>query len=1075
VECPACSRLNSVRGRFCSDCGSHLGTVAEAERRVITVLFADLTGFTSLTERLDPEQVRHLVTTCLDPLCQAVTRWGGFVDKFLGDCVMALFGAPVAYENEEERAVRAAFDMHDALVEFNAGEMALGLPDDLSLQLRIGVNTGSVVTGIFTGGGALNYAAVGDAVNVAARLQTACEPGQVLVGASTFEATRHVFEFEDEQELRVKGKSEVVRARVVRGLREERGSERGFEGLQVPLVGREPEIESLRQRWSEATEGNFRHCLVVGSPGIGKSRLVRELIDRESIPRERISVGLSYPYTSSSPWDAVAQLLRRLHEVPTEAGPVAAARHIAARGRAAGQTWEAGAVAALGVVLGAPTSAAPELAGLGSAEIVGRAADAVARALDNPEEEPRLFVFEDLHWAGHATLDLLAELQKQRPSGAILLVLISRTPLPGEEGLAAFIERIEERLDIPPLTREQSFRLVEGVLGEHRLPEKFLDRTIGRADGNPLFIEEMLKSLRDRRLIEKEGATWLAAGDLDALEIPDTVESLLSTRIDGLSASTKRVLQYASIVGRHFWSGVLADVLVKQPVKEELADLLRGEIVRMLPESTVEGDQEFIFQNLMLQEVAYQGLLRGLRAEMHGAVARWLERQLGSHSAEADELIAFHYERSANRTLAAPYLERCALRARGRGALLDAFSLTRRALEVAEDDSERLAFMTLAEDLAAEIGDEERWAAALDDLERLAEKRDDQESRAEAEYRRARFLVARGKLMLARKLARRALDRLQEGDLSGRLGSVYSLLGRIHQQWGDYHAAKSHYSAALPLHQAAGDRPGEIELLDRLGLVEVDLDDFCRALEIFDDVLARCREEGQRATEVHVLCHKATACRWLGLYDSGEETARRAMELAGQSGSASIIAAAELTLGSLLAARRDPKARDTLESATESARRAGRPAIEARAWLELAGLAEGEEADAFAGRARQLAASTGLVHADILARTRQAELALERGDVELADRLSASATRRLHRHGSIQGPEEVVLYVRSRVLAARGQAERAAELLAEAREQLREKAERIPDEETRRSFLDNVEPNPAILREAAGELKGALR
>jgi tetratricopeptide (TPR) repeat protein len=576
----------------------------------------------------------------------------------------------------------------------------------------------------------------------------------------------------------------------------------------------------------------------------------------------------------------------------------------------------------------------------------------------------------------------------------------------------------------------------------------------------------MLKSLRDRELIRREGDAWLAADDLDSLEIPDSVESLLSTRIDGLSASTKRVLQYASIVGRHFWSGVLADVLVRQPVDEELRDLLHGEIVRMLPESIVEGEKEFIFQNLMLQEVAYQGLLRGLRAEMHGAVARWLERQLGTHSAEADELIAFHYERSTNRALAAPYLERCALRARGRGALLDAYSLARRSLEVADGDSERLAFMTLVEDLATEIGDEDQWATILDELEALAEKRDDQESRAEAEYRRARFLVARGKLVMARKLARRALERLQEGDPSGRLGNVYSLLGRIYQQWGDYHAAKYHYSAALPLHQAAGDRSGEIELLDRLGLVEVDLDDFCRAIEYFDDVLIRCRQEGLRATEVHVLCHKATAFRWLGLYDEGVETVQQALDIAGRSGSASILATAELTLGSLLAARGDPEAEQRLDSAADRARRAGRPALEARAWLELAGIARDEEAETRAGRARQLAASTGLVHVDILARTRQAELALERGDVELADRLSASATRRLHRHGSIQGPEEVVLFVRSRVLAARGDPGGAAEFLAEAREQLREKAERIPDEATRRTFLEKVDPNPDILAAA---------
>lgn len=1062
ATCLACGKANPASARFCAACGSHLAAVGEAERRIITVLFADLTGFTSLTERLDPENVRRLVAGCLDPICRSVADWGGYVDKFIGDCVMALFGAPVAYENEEERAIRAALDMQSALSRFRAVDDLL--PAEQALQLRIGINTGPVVTGVFSGGGARNYTAVGDVVNVASRLQGQCEPGEILVGSATYEQTRHVFEFGDERVLQVKGKSEPVRARAVRGLRAERGRLRGLEGLRAPLVGRTAELAELRSGWEAARAGRFRHALLLGPPGIGKTRLVEELALVEEIPEERIAVGNSYPYARSTPWEPVARLLRDVHDVDPDASAVAAAAAIGAR---SGPAIDEETVAALAVALGAPLDEVPALSGFGAEEVASRVADAVAQTLAAAGEAPRLLVLEDLHWADNATLDLLATLPDRMADAPVFLLLVARVPLPGETRLASLLRRVGAWIEIAPLTREESFRLVYALLGEHGLPEWFLDRTVGRAEGNPMFIEEMIKALKQRGAIVRVDERWEPAGDLDRFEIPDSVESLLSTRIDGLASSTKRVLQYASIVGRRFWTGVLRDALVRQPVESELDELLRGQIVRSQPESVVEGDREFLFQNLLLQEVAYEGLLRGLRSELHGAVAGWMEAHLATQGPEADELIAFHYERSGTPAAAVPFLERAARRARARGALGDALALAHRALGIAAP-SQRRDLLLLTEDLAAAGGDRERWDETLAALGAEIGPDADPVQRAELAFRRARRSLAGGQLSAARASAEDALEGLGASGRDGRRGEVHALLGRVQHQWGNYPAAREHYRAALPLLRASGDALGELALLDRLGLVEVDLDDFCRAVDLFDDVLARCREGGHRALEARVLAHRATGLRWLGRYDEATADAEAALEIARRSGSRSLVATAEMTLGFVLAAAGRPAARDVLETAARKAAEAGRPALEARAWMSLAELEDDGEAEARADRARALASRAGLVHVDILARTRLAELALARGRIDAADRLSASAVRRLRRHGSIQGPEEVVLYTRARALEAAGRADEAAGLVDEARALLREKAARIGDPEERRRFLEDVRPNPEILAGAAG-------
>ncbi len=1045
VSCPACKTANPPHARFCLQCGAHMAATT-AERRIITVLFADLSGFTSLTEQLDAEQVHSLITTWLDPLCESVIRWGGFVDKFIGDCVMALFGAPIGYENEPERAVRSALDMHaafdeDALIGHAAAAGIAGYRPRLS----IGINTGAVVTGMFASGGAWNYTAVGDTVNVAARLQGVCEPGGILVGDATYQQTSHLFEFGDEKILQVKGRAELVAARPVTGVRAVRGEVRGFGGRHTPLVGRRPELDRLREYWRRSSVGDPEACLLIGDAGIGKSRLVAELAALEELPQTAVVRGRSYPYASSTPWEPIAELIRDLHDVGSDRSAPEAVVAIAER---AAEPWSEDERAGLGAVLGSPVGDLESLEGLPPEERQDRIVSAVARALEQGVEGPTLLVLEDLHWADRTTLDFLCSVPELALRGQFLLVLISRPPLPAERAVADLIDSYVARIELAPLTPPETAELVGAILGEHEMPDDLLEIIHARSGGNPLFIEEIVKALTAREVIVQTGDAWHATQDYRQFTIPDSIDSVITTRIDGLDPSAKKVLQYAAIVGRRFWSGVVAETLANRPVDQELEDLVTGALVRAHPDSVVVGEREYAFEHLLLQEVAYSGLLRGVRSELHGTVAAWLQDHLAGQGAEYDDWVAFHLERSNEPAAAVPFLGRAIANAWERGALLDAEGLIERALAVAEKLGDFVRLHGLEEDVATAIGNDAARLAAIEKLAALGESEGDLPTATEAAYRRARRLLDIGELDEARKIGETALEAFRQLEDGSAEADVLRLLGRIAHLWGGYAEALDYYHAALPLEREAGDRRGEAEILRNLGLAEVDFGNFTRALDYFDQAADIYGEINHRPRQAVVLADRASAFRWLGRYEEAEDAARRAEDLAMACASRSALAAASLARATAIgAAGRVEEAKELLRELVLVVPALHRSTLEARAWLALGDLESGPGASEAVQRARDVAARSGLIHVEVLGLTRLAEVALEADDLGSADRDSKRALELLELHGDIQGPDEVVYFVRSRVLAALGRSDEAAATRERAREIIRETASWIDDEE----------------------------
>jgi len=1049
VACPACREVNRPSARFCSTCGAHMASVAEAERRIVTVLFADLSGFTPLTEELDAETVHDLIAGCLGPLCDCVTRCGGFVDKFIGDCVMALFGAPVAYENEEERAIRAAIDMHRALAEWAESRSGDRWAAAYQPRLSIGINTGPVVTGLFSGGGAHNYTAVGDAVNVAARLQGLCEPGRILVGPMTYRHAQTLFEFDEELTLKVKGRQEPVRARYVVGVRQDGGRGRGIQGASTPLVGRARELAALRERWSLARAGRAQICLIVGPAGIGKTRLIEELAAAEGIGPAQLVRGRSYPYANSTPWEPLAELIRELYGVGGQTSPADAARQIA---DTVGGDWEDEEVASLAALFGGPTLAT---SAHGADELQERATSVLCRVLSWQGRAPRLLVLEDLHWADGSTLAFLTGLSASDLSGPILLALITRPPLTGETRVAALVEDAPHRIDLSPLQPEETRELVNRILGSHDLPSEALDAVVARADGMPLFVEELLKTLMASGSLERgEDGTWTAAGDW-SLAVPDTIESVLSTRIDALPPAAKRTLQLAAIVGRRFWTGVLSDSLVGGPVEGEMDALREAAFIRERAESLIPSEHEHRFEHLMLQEVAYEGLLRSSREEMHGAVAHWLEDRVTQASPETDDLIAYHYERSRTPHLALPFLERGAHEAWVRGGLEDARAHLERALGVCGAGEARARVLLEMERLAALAGDAEGRASALAALETLAEESQDPELAAEVLLRAATAAFDRGDLPETRLVGGNALAGFEAlGDIS-KQGDVLRLLGREAHQRGDHERSDALYESALVLEREAGDRWGEAEILDLRGMLELDRDEYEAAVAAFELVIGICREIDDPLLEARARAHAASALRWMGSLDQARAEADRALERAVASGSPRTRAACELVLGGIEAdAGHVDEARALLRRSLRAAVRMTRPVLEAEAWLELAWLTDGPEGVKCAREAAGVAERTELVHVEILAASRLAELLLEAGEAEDSMLESKRAVEALERHGSIVGPEERVLLAQSRALAATGQRLESAEVRAALDELIARRAERIQNAERRDSYLE---------------------
>jgi class 3 adenylate cyclase len=552
----------------------------KGERKQVTVMFADISGFTAMSEKLDPEEVRSMINGCFERLGAVIDQYGGHIDKFIGDEIMALFGAPAAHENDPERALRAALDMMAALEAFNDEHINL-LPKRLALHF--GINTGLVIAGGIGTAQRQDYSVMGDAVNLAARLEDLSEAGEILVGEDTYRLTAPLFEFEAGQPVMVKGKEKPVQ--VHRLLRVKGGASqiRGIEGLTSPMVGREREFAQAKTILNHFQKGQGGVLSVIGDAGLGKTRLISELNDHcaRTCPTHWAE-GHALSYGENASYLVARDALRNLLGVGAEATPAEIAQALRAELERLfpGQASEL--YPFLAYLLDVPLyeETAQRLKYWEGELLHQRILQTVQQfLLTRSQEKPVVLVWDDLHWGDPSSLGLLESLLPLTQQCPLLLILVYRPVR--ESRVWSFHQRIDQRLgdtqqviELAPLSLEESSQLLDNLLDYSELPPKIRQRILSKAEGNPFYIEEVLRSLIDSGALARSpsGLSWQIITRIDDVAIPDTLQGVIMARIDRLDHQAKRVLQVASVIGRNFSYKLLAQVLGTEHQSGELFD-----------------------------------------------------------------------------------------------------------------------------------------------------------------------------------------------------------------------------------------------------------------------------------------------------------------------------------------------------------------------------------------------------------------------------------------------------------------------------------------------------------------------
>jgi class 3 adenylate cyclase len=667
--CPNCGNPLPADARFCPSCAHPISEPAEPteERKLATVLFADLVGSTELASSQDPERTRALLNRFYDAMSTEIAQAGGTVEKFVGDAVMAAFGAPAAQEDHAERALHAALSMQRRLDEIFGD----------TLSLRIGVNTGYVVVGRPHEGGSF---VTGDAVNVAARLEQAAEAGEILVGERTAAAARGAFEFDKPATVEAKGKAGGIACRrLVRAL--SLMKPRGIGGLRRAFVGRDRELEALQAAYRHVVDEAYpRLVTIMGDVGVGKTTLVREFWEwlGSQSPEPQRRVGRCLSYGQAITYMPLGEIVRE-HLGLLESDPLSAVR------RRLGQRE------ILGLTLGLePPSDLHPLA----------VRDRLRQAwVDFLEElvagQPGVVLIEDLHWADEALLDLLeAGLHDVR--GSLLLLGTARPDLDRSRPTWGGRGRDAETLWLEPLSSSDAARMLDELVPAE-LPARLREVVIQRAEGNPFFVEELVQTLIDQGVLERRNGGWTVTALAEDLVVPDTVQAVLAARIDLLEPAEKAALQAAAVIGRTFWSGPVYELL--EGLQPDLRLLEERDFIRHRSGSSIVGEREFAIKHALTREVAYGSLPKAKRAVLHSRFAAWLERA-GEGRDEHAVLLAHHYaaavrpedvdlawsgddeELARLRLRAVWWLRRAADLAVSRYEIQDAVSLLHRAVEL---------------------------------------------------------------------------------------------------------------------------------------------------------------------------------------------------------------------------------------------------------------------------------------------------------------------------------------------------------------------------------------------------------
>jgi class 3 adenylate cyclase len=983
VRCARCDKTNRDDARFCRGCGAPLPstcdgcgaelpddaafcdrcgravappvagaparigrTAPERERRLVTVLFADVVGSTALAERLDPEDMRDVLERATGVMLTEVERAGGSVNQFTGDGVMALFGAPLALEDAPRRAVEAGLGMQRAL---GALGDELRAARGIDLRVRIGAHTGLVVVGEMGNERRTEYTAVGDTTNLAARLQTLAAPGTVVVSEVTQRLVAAFFVLRDLGPQAVKGKAEPVRAFEVVG---ERGVRDRIDALAAagltPLAGRARELATLRKAFEAARGGHGQVFFVVGEAGLGKSRLLWEF--RQSLagePHDWVE-GRCAAFGGATAFLPIADALRRWLGIDDRDGEAGAIAKIDAALAAIGDgvTWTRPYVRLL-LSLPAGDPAVESLDAAGRRGESFRALKAIM--LEMAARQPLVVVCEDLHWADPASVECLGFLADAVPAARILLVLTHRPGFRHPFGDRSYHHRIA----LDALTAADMAAMTRAILGAETLPPALADLIARKAEGNPLFVEEVAKALFEQGVVRRQGDALVLAGDIPDTAIPDSIHGVLMARLDHLGDEPRRALQTASVIGREFALRLLARV---SEVGEGVSALV-GELraLELVYEKVAHPELAYMFKHALTHDVAYESMLVQHRRRLHRVIGLTIEELYADRLAEHYETLALHFERGEDWERAFRYHRLAAEKARDGYANQAVIEHATAALAIAQrlgDAVPAAARQELAKLVATSCFFTSEFRASAAAFERAAALAPDTAERA-TELARAGYSHVWGHAYAdAERTLGEALELARRHGHPGpealaRVSALFQTTTR---------GETDDFDAEADRIEALARRAGNEEALTHVLLYEAEIaewrGDYPRVLPVCERVLDTARRLQIPIFVIFPQWFIAKAATCLGQYERALQALRSALDVCERLGDRAFRSRLENTLGWCLAEiGAAAQARAANARAAVLAHELGDPEIRANAEINLA-LNDLELADADAAAAR---------------------------------------------------------------------------------------------------------------------------
>jgi predicted ATPase/class 3 adenylate cyclase len=1107
LVCPICSAQLQPGSAFCVQCGARLSEQVQPfppssqldnshttsphsasaiqseayERRTVTILFADIANYSTLSESLDPEILLELMSQAYPCLLEPIQNHNGTVIQVMGDGVLAYFGTPFAQEDDPERAITAGLEIINRIKAYAQQLVEMrNLPD---FSVRVGINTGLVVVGDLNPDKHLEYLALGDAVNLAARLQQIAPPNGLLISHETFRHVRGLFDVIPQPPLTVKGRQQITQTYLVKQIRPlpQRRRRRGIEGIDTPMVGREPEMAALQNHFQDAILGGETALVLIhGDAGIGKTRLSNAFVDWVTLQPATPSImrGRSIPSTLSVPYGVLRNMFARSFQILETDSSVQALDKF--RQGTAGILDEEQADL-VGQLIGFNFSSSPAVQRLmGSPSFYEIANLYLINYFRRLTENPLLILLEDLQWMDDSTLNLITELilKLGLEGNTQLMILCTTRPEFFEhrenwgEGITGF-----RQLKLRRLSRLRSRTLIADILRKvDNIPETLFECITDIAEGNPFFIEELIKMLIEQGVIDTTQEAWqVEVEKLIDIHVPPTLTGILQARLDSLPAPEKLAIQRAAVIGRTFWDGLLRELTIEngeaQRINMRLAALRERGLIFQHERSSIEGHQEYLFKHALVRDAAYETVLLKHRRIYHSQVAEWIESNAGERLEEHLALIASHYANAGHPQLAADWILRAGERAVKQSFVQEAKTLFEQALNLIDPkDYQRLWRATLGHNEAIGVlGELEERHADDQALLDLAKQLGDQSYLAEAFYRIGSQAYREGDHPAARAAFDQAIQAARAAEDLTIQAEILPMQVAILTAEGELQAASQWVDKALEIANKTGNADIIARTLTNLALYYQSIGDVTRSVDLMDQAIQINRQQGNRLGEAIGLNNLGYYYLTMGQFEHGHEMLKNALHAASRLEARRIVAYSLLNLG--LAEWRLGRPADACQTIDQSLTRlealGDRFGLASRHfYLGLAYEAEGkitEAAEQFNAAQTEFEA-LGVLTQMTEAQAGLARLCLQQKDLARARQLAQNLFNYLSQEGP-QGLElPILVYLTcAKIFKTVGDEHQFKQTLDQGRKELRNRLEGIREVHWRKIYLEAIPENRALI------------